>query len=203
MNPARSETYNPLARATKPQDQAELAKTRVRSASGRTGGQAAHDPFWDQSAEKLIRILAQCLHNQPDPSFRNLANLRHLVTGYDAHVAPQGQLGKIDQFVLQATQADQSTFQSYRSFVQGNLKTLQSVLMSADVALDAVATVNTYDNFAIVLGTDDVMRWWFMFTMPLCFILLAARAIENIIEDFTKYRGHGPMIEQAVIGGDS
>ncbi|WP_306046586.1 type IV secretory system conjugative DNA transfer family protein [Nioella sp. MMSF_3534] len=140
MNPAQSETYNPLARATEPQDLAELAKTLVRSASGRAGGQAAHDPFWDQSAEKLIRILAQCLHNQPDPSFRNLANLRHLVTGFDAHVAPKGQLGKIDQFVLQATQADQSTFQSYRAFVQGNLKTLQSVLMSADVALDAVAT---------------------------------------------------------------
>ena len=140
MNPAQSETYNPLARATKPQDLAELAKTLVRSASGRAAGQASHDPFWDQSAEKLIRILAQCLQNQSDPDVRNLANLRHLVTGFDAHVAPQGQLGKIDQFVLQATQQDQSTFQSYRAFVQGNLKTLQSVLMSADVALDAVAT---------------------------------------------------------------
>lgn len=140
MDPAHSETYNPLARATAPQDLAELAKTLVRSASGRGAGQGGHDPFWDQSAEKLIRILAQCLHNQPDPSLRNLANLRHLVTGFDAHVAPQGQLGKIDRFVLQATQQDQGTFQSYRAFVQGNLKTLQSVLMTADVALDAVAT---------------------------------------------------------------
>lgn len=140
MDPAHSETYNPLARATAPQDLAELAKTLVRSAGGRAAGQGNPDPFWDQSAEKLIRILAQCLQNQPDPSFRNLANLRHLVTGFDAHVAPQGQLGKIDQFVLQATQQDQGTFQSYRAFVQGNLKTLQSVLMTADVALDAVAT---------------------------------------------------------------
>ncbi len=64
-------------------------------------------------------------------------------------------------------------------------------------------TVNTYDNFAIVLGTDDIMRWWFLLTMPLCFILLAARAIENMIEDFTKFKGDGPMIEQAVIGGDT
>ncbi|MEM9966668.1 MAG: TRAP transporter small permease subunit [Pseudomonadota bacterium] len=64
-------------------------------------------------------------------------------------------------------------------------------------------TVNTYDNFAIVLGTDDVMRWWFMVTMPVCFTLLAARALENIVEDFGKYREGGPMIEQAVIGGDA
>lgn len=71
------------------------------------------------------------------------------------------------------------------------------------VTTTARATVNTYDNFAIVLGTDDVMRWWFMFTMPLCFILLATRAIENILQDFNKYHGDGPMIEQAVIGGES
>lgn len=140
IDPVQSETYNPLATATAPQDLADLAKSLVRAASGRAAGQGSHDPFWDQSAEKLIRILAQCLLNQPDPSFRNLANLRHLITGFDAHMAPPGQLGKIDQFVLQATQGDQSTFQSYRAFVQGNLKTLQSVLMSADVALDGVAT---------------------------------------------------------------
>lgn len=71
------------------------------------------------------------------------------------------------------------------------------------VTTTARATVNTYDNFAIVLGTDDIMRWWFMFTMPLCFILLATRAIENMREDFAKYKGDGPMIEQAVIGGDA
>ena len=71
------------------------------------------------------------------------------------------------------------------------------------VTTTARVTVNTYDNFAIVLGTDDIMRWWFLITMPMCFILLATRAIENILEDFAKYLGDGPMIEQAVIGGDT
>ena len=84
--------------------------------------------------------MGQCLLNQPDPQFRNLANLRHLVTGFDAHYAPQGQLGKIDQFVLSATVNDPGTFQSYQAFTQGNLKTLQSILMTADVALDPIAT---------------------------------------------------------------
>jgi len=152
MDPARSETYNPLANAKASQDLADLAKTLVRSASGRAAGQAAHDPFWDQSAEKLLRILSQCLINQPDPAFRNLANLRHLVLGFDAHVAPQGQLGGIDRFVLSATQTDQSTFAAYRAFVQGNLKTIQSVLMTADVALDAVAT----PEMAALTGTNTL-----------------------------------------------
>ena len=71
------------------------------------------------------------------------------------------------------------------------------------VTTTARVTVNTYDNFALVLGTDDIMRWWFIVTMPLCFILLATRAIENIVEDFNKYNSGGPMIEQAVIGGDT
>ena len=71
------------------------------------------------------------------------------------------------------------------------------------VTTTARVTVNTYDNFAIVLGTDDIMRWWFIVTMPVCFILLATRAIENIFEDFAKYRAGDEMIQQAVIGGDA
>lgn len=139
MDPSRSETYNPLARATRPQEIAELAKTLVQSSTGQIG-HLPNDPFWQQAAEKLIRIMAQCLLNQPDARLRNLANLRHLITGFDAHVVPNGQLGKIDDFVLASTQSDQSTYQAYKAFVQGNLKTIQSVLMSADVALDPIAT---------------------------------------------------------------
>ncbi len=71
------------------------------------------------------------------------------------------------------------------------------------VTTTARVTINTYDNFAIVLGTDDVMRWWFLITMPLCFILLASRAFENILEDFSNYRKGEPLIKQAVIGGDT
>lgn len=71
------------------------------------------------------------------------------------------------------------------------------------VTTTARVTVNTYDNFAIVLGTDDIMRWWFILTMPVCFILLATRAIENIVEDWGNYRSGDELIKQAVIGGDA
>lgn len=70
------------------------------------------------------------------------------------------------------------------------------------VTTTARVTVNTYDNFAIVLGTDNVMRWWFIVTMPVCFILLAGRVVGNAVEDIANYRQGRPLIKQAVIGGD-
>ncbi|WP_298973324.1 TRAP transporter small permease subunit [uncultured Roseobacter sp.] len=70
------------------------------------------------------------------------------------------------------------------------------------VTTTARVTVNTYDNFAIVLGTDNVMRWWFIVTMPICFVMMAGRVLENLFEDLEKYRNGEPLIEQAVIGGD-
>lgn len=70
------------------------------------------------------------------------------------------------------------------------------------VTTTARVTVNTYDNFAIVLGTDNVMRWWFIVTMPLCFIMLAARVVGNFFEDLANFRSGAPLIKQAVIGGD-
>lgn len=71
------------------------------------------------------------------------------------------------------------------------------------VTTTARVTVNTYDNFAIVLGTDNVMRWWFIITMPLCFILLAGRVVGNMFEDLTNFRNGDPLIQQSVIGGDT
>jgi TRAP-type C4-dicarboxylate transport system permease small subunit len=63
-------------------------------------------------------------------------------------------------------------------------------------------TVNTYDNFAIVLGTDNVMRWWFIVTMPICFIFMAGRVYGNMVEDIANFRSGDQLIKQAVIGGD-
>lgn len=62
-------------------------------------------------------------------------------------------------------------------------------------------TVNTYDNFAIVLGTDGVMRWWFIVTMPVCFVLMAGRVLSNALIDRNRYRNNETLIQQAVIGG--
>lgn len=70
------------------------------------------------------------------------------------------------------------------------------------VTTTARVTVNSYDNFQIVLGTDNLMQWWFIITVPIAFILMAGRVFENLIDDLHKYRTGKPLIEQAVIGGD-
>ncbi len=63
-------------------------------------------------------------------------------------------------------------------------------------------TALSASNFQIVLGTDNVMQWWFLITAPLSFFLLAARVFENFFEDIANYRSGEPLIRQAVIGGD-
>ena len=70
------------------------------------------------------------------------------------------------------------------------------------VTTTARVTVNTYDNFAIVLGTDNVMRWWFLVTMPIGFVMMAGRVLGNTLEDIANYRSGSPLIEQSIIGGD-
>jgi len=65
------------------------------------------------------------------------------------------------------------------------------------------AVVLSASNFQIVLGTDNVMQWWFLSTAPLAFILMAARVIENFSEDLANFRNGRPLIKQTVIGGDA
>ncbi|WP_375230270.1 TRAP transporter small permease [Roseobacter sp. S98] len=64
-------------------------------------------------------------------------------------------------------------------------------------------TANSASNFQIVLGTDNTMQWWFLITAPIAATLIAGRAIENFQDDLRKYRAGEPLIEQAVIGGDT
>ncbi|MGP6087259.1 TRAP transporter small permease [Antarctobacter jejuensis] len=62
--------------------------------------------------------------------------------------------------------------------------------------------VNSAANFQIMLGTDNVMQWWFLLSVPVAFVLLVARVLENLFSDLANYRAGRTLIEQAVIGGD-
>lgn len=61
---------------------------------------------------------------------------------------------------------------------------------------------NSAANFQFMLGTDNLMQWWFLISVPISFTLLAARAIENLLRDLRTYGTDAPLIEQAVIGGE-
>lgn len=62
-------------------------------------------------------------------------------------------------------------------------------------------TVLSASNFQIVLGTDNVMQWWFLITVPVAFLLMAARVLQNLFEDIGNWRSRRQMIRQSVIGG--
>ncbi len=134
MNPHQSDFYNPLAYAN---DYTKIAQTAKIIVDSQVGGNS-QDVFWNLGAEKIIKIFIQCLHNQNQSQYLNLANVKHLIANYDAHTVPQGQLGRIDNFVMSATRNDPSTFNEYRSFNVGNPKTMLSFLSTADAALNAI-----------------------------------------------------------------
>lgn len=63
-------------------------------------------------------------------------------------------------------------------------------------------TALSASNFQIVLGTDNVMQWWFLITAPFAFILMAGRVFQNLFDDMRNWKTGEPLIRQAVIGGD-
>lgn len=70
------------------------------------------------------------------------------------------------------------------------------------VTTTARVTANAVSNFMIVPGTNGLMQWWFIITVPIAFILMAGRVLENLLEDLRRYRNGETLVSQAVIGGD-
>lgn len=69
------------------------------------------------------------------------------------------------------------------------------------IVTTARAVVLSASNFQIVLGTDNVMQWWFLLAAPFAFLLMAARVVENFLEDLENYRDGKELIRQTAIGG--
>lgn len=64
-------------------------------------------------------------------------------------------------------------------------------------------TAYSADNFQMVDGVDNTMKWWFYITVPIAFTLMSGRVIGNWLEDWNNYKSGNQIIKQAVIGGDS
>jgi len=59
-----------------------------------------------------------------------------------------------------------------------------------------------HDNFSIVQGTDNVMQWWFYVATPFAFGLLVLRVLQNVHEDWLKFRAREPFQIQTSVFGD-
>ncbi len=60
----------------------------------------------------------------------------------------------------------------------------------------------SYDNFAIVTGTDDVMQWWFYLATPVAWTLLVIRVLQNLYSDFHTWKSGEPLTIAVSILGD-
>ncbi len=70
------------------------------------------------------------------------------------------------------------------------------------VVTSSRVVANSASNFQIMLGTDNIMQWWFLLAVPISFTMLVARVLENYLTDLANYRSGDTLIKQAVIGGD-
>lgn len=71
------------------------------------------------------------------------------------------------------------------SFVDAILWYVMAVIV---VVATLRLTANSAANFQIMLGTDDVMRWWFYICVPVAWLILYARVLENLLADLRSYR---------------
>ena len=60
----------------------------------------------------------------------------------------------------------------------------------------------SYDNFAIVQGTDYVMQWWFYTATPVAWVLLVVRALQNLSSDWQTWRRGEPFVIQTSMLGE-
>lgn len=63
-------------------------------------------------------------------------------------------------------------------------------------------TAYSADNFQLVDGVDNTMKWWFYIVVPVAFWLMSGRVVGNWLEDWNNYKSGNTLIKQAVIGGD-
>lgn len=54
-------------------------------------------------------------------------------------------------------------------------------------------TALSASNFQMLQGTDDVMLWWFYIIIPVSWLILCARVLENTVADVARYRASQPI----------
>jgi type IV secretory pathway TraG/TraD family ATPase VirD4 len=121
-DPAGSDGINVLDFIQSPSEAGIMAAHLVR-ASMRND---APDKFWERASSSFIRQLI-CLVLRMPAEFRNMANVRHLLT------ALAGEPKAIDK--LMAKYAYNALFLEYKALILGNEKTLSSIIMSSQASL--------------------------------------------------------------------
>ena len=145
VNPQNSDGYNPLLHITNDIDVDVIAHTIVK---GQEGEGKSSDPFWDDSAETLLKALIYYLMYTRDPEEQNLASCAELVRAANSnngsslltelmHELPEGNQARTNYKSIEI--ATEKTFSSILSTLQAKL----SKFDSRDIA--EVTSTNTID----------------------------------------------------------
>ena len=145
VNPQNSDGYNPLLHITSDIDVDVIAHTIVK---GQEGEGKSSDPFWDDSAETLLKALIYYLLSTRDPEERNLASCAELVRAANSnngsslltelmHALPENSQARTNYKSIEI--ATEKTFSSILSTLQSKL----SKFDSRDIA--EVTSTNTID----------------------------------------------------------
>ena len=133
MRPGQGIGYNPFERCTTLLDRHRACEALVQAASLNES-----DPFWNDGATKVLRVLSGALYAQ-DPALCHPGNLRSLLAHFDVFSATPGQ-SIMDRYIAEATRNDPATWEDYRTLVNGNPNTVLSFVSTADTALTALAS---------------------------------------------------------------
>lgn len=124
-DPRNSDTFNMMDFVQTRTAIRKVVALLIRSALPNTNG---NDAFWNNLAEQILVPLWVALVNQPDPKYRNLANLRTLLLEFGT----DGK--KIDLLIAQY--ADEESHREYLAFISQDQKVIQNALSTAKAALN-------------------------------------------------------------------
>ena len=203
IDPTQSHGYNPLANVHSYADAERVAHTITHGAA------VGHskEPYWDEGAKRLVRILIRTLKNSAESETANLKDVYYWLNHFDAHAGGQG----LNSFIIENTTEDRETFQDYQGFTKtAPEKTMLSFVSTASTALSLVGntdiaqllTKNEFDFAAlkerktavyIIVRQQDMEAFGFilsLFYTELCNTLLTDRAGKLPVYMFLDEFGH-------------
>lgn len=124
--------YNPLDFADDYDSINEISKILIRSANPNS---SPNDSFWLSGAEKILNIIILSLKAKDRELNQKKANLQDV-----KNLLNQFGTEEFNKYV--ARYADSNTYSEYKGFLNGNEKTIQSFLSTAQVSLDFISNPN-------------------------------------------------------------
>lgn len=138
-NPAISMRLNPLLEARDDTELDQLASIIVHA-----GNPSARDPFWNNTAIRLLSVLLRCLRNASrgeQPGVFTMANALRLLQNFGSDGRP------LATFMAYATidpanPADPTVFDLWKGALTGNREAIQSSVITCATALQALGNQN-------------------------------------------------------------